>query len=530
MAEARIAGVPNWFAPPLRGSQSGPCDGRATGGELQRNEGDTLELDTKDTVVGGVPKNVTLAVFKNAGVQVIGRVMTVASKYLAFILIFRYFGAERFGEYALILTLLSFCEAVLDFGFGDISVRELCQRPDRARRVLSVLPYAKVLQLLVAYLLLGTLLVGLRYPEQIVTAGLIAGFELFCVAGILIYRSLFKARLQMERDVLAEVVSLGVFLALLLVICERGAGLSALCGALVASRFVYFLLVYWLGRKRFDLRQSRWDSDEMRVLFAAALPVGLSAFLVSLYTSMDVLILSKFVELREVGLYAAAYRFVLPLVSLAMSLMVALYPILSHAWTHRRQDLGRYYQQGWDCAAILAGATFCGVQGGASFLMGLFGAEAVDADRILRVLDVAIATMFLSCLIGPMFVIVGRQWLTFVFGTWGVLANFTLNLLLIPRFSAMGAAWATVLTELSMTIPSTFVIQRLMGYRLHWSVTVKVGIAVAAAVLLIRETGLWGGFWGGAAAAALYGAIILMTGAIRPQQVRGFVLSLRGEA
>ncbi len=76
-----------------------------------------------------LPKNIKWSVLKNATSQIGGRVFLSLARLLISVLIVRYAGVTRFGEYALVVSILILGEWLVDFGFTEISVRDMCKTP-----------------------------------------------------------------------------------------------------------------------------------------------------------------------------------------------------------------------------------------------------------------------------------------------------------------------------------------------------------------------------------------------------------------
>lgn len=466
-------------------------------------------------------------VLKNTMVRVGGRTFVSIAKFVGYILIVRFYGPDWFGQFSVIIALLSFSEILLDFGYNDIVVREVCQQPEKRHRFLSALACSKLLQIVAAYALLAILLLALRYPREIMVAGLIAGLELIFLGGVMVYRVVFQADMQMENDALGEVVCSSIFLCSLVWICTRGLGLPAMFVAYVLSRAVYALMAYGLGRRAFDLRSSRWEPKEMGTKFMTALPFGLSAFMAIIFNNQDIVMLSKMDTLHSVGLYSVAYRFVHPLVIIATALMAGLFPILSSYWGCRMDELRRLYQMGIDVSAVMAGMAFCFLQASSGFLIGLWGDAVMEATLALRVLAWAVAAFFISSMVAPMYIVVGKRWMALFFCCIGVIGNFLLNWILIPRYSYVGAAIATIATEAGLLIPTVWVLQRAIGFRIRWWVLLKAAAAAGVSLFVVKGLGLWDGLAGGVAAVVFYGVTVLITRAVSPEQLRTLVQSIK---
>ena len=473
-------------------------------------------------------KRVVRTVFKNAGAQIVGHFLITVCKYGAYVFIFRFLGSERFGEYLLLLTLIAYGEIILDFGLTDMFIRDLSRAPEQKKELLAVMTEIKFVQTAIAYGLLILLLIALQYSREIVMAGLLAGVEFLFMGGVLVYRGLFRAALVMERGAATEVISTVSMVILLLGSLKMDMGIVGLMAVLVLSRLIFFVSCIYYGRDLMEPFALRWNARIMWDYFVRALPLGLAAVMVGIYQSLDLLMLSKMASWKDVGLYAAAYRFVLPLVMVPAALMAALYPLLCSYWQRDMDKFRRLFQQGVNNVTVIGGAIFCVLMAGAEFFMGIFGPEAIKASDALRVLAFAIAAMSLSVIMGPMFIVIQRQWLAFTFGLCGATVNAVLNIILIPRYGYMGAAFATFATEICVLVPAIYLIQRVSGYHSRWWILLQVAVPAVISTMVISRADLNGSFLGAVVVLALYLAGCFLSGAIRISEISILLKSIRG--
>ncbi len=448
---------------------------------------------------------------------------------MAYIVIFRTLGVETFGEYSLVLTLLVLGEILLDFGHYDIIVREICMERGNRRELLSLLTHSRFVQAAFAYVLLAVAVIALGYPTHIVYAALVGGIQFIALGGAHVYRSLFKATMRIERDVAAETAGAFVSMVLLIIACLQGAGLVTLIAIVVISRVIHFGVAYALGRKDFDITRSRLDIPALKKLYVNGLPYGLCMVAVALYVHLDILMLYRLDDTPEysVGIYSAAYRIVMPLALFSVAFMGALYPILSSLWGKDKPNLRRLYQRSMDIAVVFNGLAFCGVYASAPFLMGLFGEEGSAGVPILRALAWFMALMGLGAMIGPMIVIVNRFWLAFGIASFALAMNFVLNWVLIPKYSYMGAAYATLGTEIGVFLPGLILVQRSIGYNLNWLSLIKLVPVVALCLYLLSMTSFWGSALGGVIVVPLAGLGALSVGAVRLREINILLKSVR---
>src|SRR5262245_6692399 len=148
----------------------------------------------------------------NTAAQLVGRTVASLGRLVVASLIVRGCGREIFGEYSLILGLITLAEWIVDFGTGDVFVREICREPGQRRHLLRVLTSCKIIQLPLAILLLTTALLAGKYEARVIYAALFGGISLVFTAAIAIYRVSFRVDLTMEREIAAELISIAVMI------------------------------------------------------------------------------------------------------------------------------------------------------------------------------------------------------------------------------------------------------------------------------------------------------------------------------
>lgn len=183
-------------------------------------------------------------------------------------------------------------------------------------------------------------------------------------------------------------------------------------------------------------REARWS---------AVFILGLAAAFNVAFQCLDILLLGGLSTGAQVAQYGAAYKVLNVVLSAFWLFTTAAYPFMARVRWSRRKRLA------------LAGTLACvGVMGLAvavcirhfapSITLLLFGAKYVESGRLLHFLLWAIPLDFVSALCATALVSSGRNNVTTTCVFFGLVANLGLNLKWIPKYGAMGAAWATVLS------------------------------------------------------------------------------------
>jgi O-antigen/teichoic acid export membrane protein len=214
---------------------------------------------------------------------------------------------------------------------------------------------------------------------------------------------------------------------------------SAVLGAVL-------LWALWRFRWQSPHSESQHQSSEIanQLRWAAVLPLGGATILNLVFNNFDTIMLGAMTSAKEVGRYNAAYKILFVIFGAYYLLTQSLYPKLS------RMKGGRQARQLLVYALVALGAlggciAFMITTWAGPILHLIYGAD-LNAIYLLRLLSFAIPLDFCAALLG--IVLVSRRFDKPVL--WGAgaaaISNVLINLWLIPRFSATGAAWATLIS------------------------------------------------------------------------------------
>jgi O-antigen/teichoic acid export membrane protein len=473
-------------------------------------------------VAGPRPGNLGWSVFRNTAAQLVGRNLIALSRLFLSGIVVRRFGKETFGEYSLVLVLLFIAEWLLDFGSTDMYVREICREPWRRLRLLRIMTASKAVQLPVAGAVLCILLLALRYPARIVEAGLVGGIGMLFYAGVLAYRIVFRVDLKIEFEVFAELVSFLTMIPLVILVGHRGGGLVGIFGCYVVSRAVFFGVSMLLGHGRYHLsvRDTAWTDIGWSVRASAA--IGAVGFLVVVYETLDVLLLSRLGGLQEVACYSGAQRFVWPVLTSLSAVGGTLYPVAAAYWPNARSNFENAFQRALDSVMILAGAAVCVMLGGAEFLLGLLGPSLVSAAPVLRILGVVCFAKAISTTMGPVLYIVHQEKSALKLVGITLAVKAAVIALVAPRYGCVGVACGTLCADATAAAASVILAQRFTAYRIAWRVPltivlVSVGAAIVPRLLISARLPAL------SVSMALYCCLIFVTGAVHPAELRSLL-------
>jgi O-antigen/teichoic acid export membrane protein len=90
----------------------------------------------------------------------------------------------------------------------------------------------------------------------------------------------------------------------------------------------------------------------------------------------------------------------------------------------------------------------------------LGGQAYLAAVEVLRILLVAMVFAYIGHLVGFTLIAKGKQKLILLIGIISLIVNIGGNLMFIPQYGIIGAAWVTVLTEMVASVLMIIFLQR----------------------------------------------------------------------
>jgi len=281
-----------------------------------------------------------------------------------------------------------------------------------------------------------------------------------------------------------------------------------------------------------------WDKKYWRHAISQAVPIGIVLVFGFVYYKIDSLMLSLMKGMTDVGIYGTAYKLLEVLQAVPPMFLGAAFPLITHyAITHDKRVIPAFQKQ-FDFLMMLAApivvGTFVLAAPIIAFIAGSRSDEFVHASTVsflgnpatsvtcLKILIFAVGISFVSNLYSYMVVSLGKQksmvWPTIYLAVFNVALNFAL----IPRFSYLGAAAATLLTEFAVVGTTYFINRRFIILPLKLVNFAKTLLCAAAMGLLITYLNSIGAnlFVNIITAIIAYSTLVLATGAVSRDMIK----------
>jgi len=362
-------------------------------------------------------------------------------------------GAAAFGSYQFAFAATAMLALCTDLGMGVWTTRALARDRTRAPLIVATALRLRLLASL-PYLAAVALAAALAGPGDTRRALALLGLAALVNAFVDYLLAIFRG---FER--LADEAHLNVARALFIMLGGLGAlALRRTVASLCAGLFVGMLAVGGYGLRLIrrgyglDVCAGRFDRELWRSAAGEALPLWLATLFSLLYFKGDVVVLKVFASDAEIGAYSAAYKIFEGLMIVPSVVLAATFPPLARA----KNDPERQHR--WEAALValllvLGTGVAAAVYATSDRLIRLvYGAGFVRAAPSLRVLAVALPILFLNFGLTHFLIARDLERRNLLFAALMLVVNVAANLMLVPRLLGPGAAWATLLTEVALTI------------------------------------------------------------------------------
>ena len=223
----------------------------------------------------------------------------------------------------------------------------------------------------------------------------------------------------------------------------------------------------------------------MEFTIKEALPFGLTGISGMIQTYIDSVMLSLIQGNEVVGWYNAAYRLILVFLFIPTVVNMAVFPVMSRFFLSSRDSLELIYEKYFKYMILLGvplgfGTTILADK----IILLIFGEGYSQSIIALQILIWTIVLTFAGAAFVQLLQSVNKQLLITKISGICVVFNIVLNLILIPKFSYIGASISTLITELVL-VGGIFIVSYRIGYKIHFNKIKEIILKVIFASVIM---------------------------------------------
>lgn len=382
-------------------------------------------------------------IIKNTVFLLVSDIVSKGLMFFQMMFIARYLGASGLGIIAFAAAFTGLFIVISDMGLGTLTTRDVARDKSLAGRYLNSVLSLRLLLVAVTFgaMVLTVNLMGYSGQTLMVVYIVGAGAAIACLAEV--FLSLFRAFEKMEyvsigRIIYAAAVLGGVFLVIQLNLGIIWIALAFLLADILLLGYSLRVCVTKFRRPKLNVQFSFWKR-----LLTEGWPIGLFSVVGFIATRIDIVMLAAMKGEETVGFYQAAVTVVIALQFVAVAVISSFFPKISEFYGNNElvsaiaQKMNRIL---FPIAILLTTGTF--------FLAPrviplVYGAGYGPSVILLQILSLLLFVSYIPA-DGIVLNAIHKQRLKFYAGVAMASTNVALNLIFIPKYGAVGAAWASI--------------------------------------------------------------------------------------
>lgn len=405
--------------------------------------------------------------FGSAGILVGGQLLGKLASLVAFYLLAGRVESKTYGLYFYALSIGSAWAVLANFQLKAPLLRELTRDDHDSRTVIGQVLTFRLLACLLVAALAGTWgwvhFTTLR--ERMI-------FELLLAANLLIalaatFEEALHARESFRPAALATLlqgltVSAGIIVGVVI-----GRPVAWAVGAQVAGALLLFGSTWFLARRLYGhpVLRLAWDPALVKSMVGLAIGVAVGAQIGAWYGRIDLIFVERWLTETQLGQYSVPLRALDVAMGAAMTLGVAMLPMLARAQAAGLEALVPRLTTVLRFGLLLFLPCAGLVSMLAPELIGLFPAEYAAGDVALRILIWVVPAVFCETMLHWVLFFCERGWQPAITLATALVVNAVGCALLVPRHELAGAAAARLAAELSIVALSAALVHRLVPLR-----------------------------------------------------------------
>lgn len=252
---------------------------------------------------------------------------------------------------------------------------------------------------------------------------------------------------------------------------------------LLASIIIFGVVKHYSGSIKLSFHRSFFI-----IFLRKSYPYALLILLMSLYTRLDSVLIERLLPAiegkEEAGIYAQAYRLLEAVSNFGVLFAGMLLPIFSRML---KQDNDIRPMLRFSFLLIIAPALLLAFSSWffrTEIMETLYHHHTQQSPLILGILMFTFISIAATYIFGTLLTARGTLKQLNVLAGGGVILNLTLNLLLIPKIMAVGAAWAALTTQSIMAVSQVFLVYYLFRFKPDFKLILKILSYTLAIILL----------------------------------------------
>ncbi|MDZ4203367.1 MAG: oligosaccharide flippase family protein [Bacteroidales bacterium] len=456
-------------------------------------------------------------------------------------------GAESYGFYFAILNFSFLFNILLDFGITNFNNRNIAQNHQLLNKHFSSIVILKFLLAAVYFLVTFSIGLLLKYNSQQLLILVFLGFNQFLLSFILYLRSNISGLLMFKTDSIISVLDrilMILFCGILLWgnITKIPFRIEWFVYSQTTAYLITIAIAAGIVATRASFKKLHWNMAFFVMIIKRSFPFAILVLLMTFYNRIDSVMIERLLRgttgNEQTGIYASAYRLLDATNMIAYLFAVLLLPLFARM-IKNKEPVEKLVKLSFTMLVTVATvvaivAIFYGHD-----IMSLlypihenesapmFAHRIEQSSQIFGILMCGFIAISTTYVFGTLLTANGNLKYLNLIAAGGMFLNILLNLILIPRMFATGAAITSLITQGITAFLQVMLTQYIFRFKINYVYLLRLVVFILGAVLIgwiLSKTGLW---W--VKSLLLTGVLILLLSAVlKLMNIKSFINILRG--
>ena len=401
------------------------------------------------------------------------------------------------GEYGFYFTILNFTflfNILLDFGITNFNNRNIAQNNHLLHKHFSGIATLRLLLAAIYFVVIFIVAAVIGYDARHFYFLAFLGINQFLVSLILYLRSNISGLLLFKIDSVISVLDrlLMILFCSILLWGRSSQEPFHMIWFVYAQTLAYLLTALFalaIVIKRASFTRLGWDPAFFRMIIRQSFPYALLVLLMSFYNRIDSVmierLLPKGLGTAQVDIYAKAFRLLDAVNMIAYLFSVILVPIFARLIKEKSPVEGMVKLSFTIIFTMSVIIATCSSFYSNQIMNMLYVGQIQEAQKVFVWLIIGFIPISVTYIFGTLLTANGSMKALNMMALAGMVINIVLNFVLIPRFMAVGSAYASLITQFATAIIQVAIAQKIFRFAVNWKYIFTL-VFFAAGVIAIN--------------------------------------------
>ncbi len=366
--------------------------------------------------------------------------------FLFFLILARLFPVSQYGDIVVVFTIGNVLITLTSFGIPVLLQKETASRSGKEKKMLfdSVILYtvAGLVYIIASYLVYFIFYASISFLNYTL---IIISVYLFSFLNLFNY-TLYGAS-KFKEQFFAVLYSRMLTLLFISLLSFVYADITALLIIFFLGNIFYVFKLIKTAKENNLLEKNKICFKDSLNLIKLSLPLGISVIFNFLYDKIDVLVISRILDNIQVAYYSAGYGVYKSATLVFGFILIGGFSRVSYL-SRRKTAVKIFFRKYFILISVICLITALIIYFfSESIIVTLFSEKYIKSAEILKILSFSVIPIGLNNLAGIMLNALSLFKINMNVQIVASILNFALNILLIPVFGIVTAAYITILTE-----------------------------------------------------------------------------------